>query len=46
VDEPFERLGSALTLPPWLEDHRSHIERALPPLRLPGISRGKADAAG
>jgi len=28
-DEPFDRLGSALMLPPWYEPHRSTIERLL-----------------
>lgn len=31
-DEEPERLGSVLTLPPWLEDRREEIETALPPL--------------
>ncbi|MBN2430813.1 MAG: ring-cleaving dioxygenase [Acidobacteria bacterium] len=35
VDEPLERLGRELRLPPWLERQRSDIEQALPPLRLP-----------
>lgn len=32
VDEDPERLGESLILPPWLEPHRSEIERALPEL--------------
>ncbi len=35
VDEPLEKLGSALVLPPWYEPHRSAIERLLPPIQLP-----------
>jgi glyoxalase family protein len=31
IDEPVERLGSQLKLPPWLEPARSEIERVLPP---------------
>ncbi|MBX5478321.1 MAG: ring-cleaving dioxygenase [Pyrinomonas methylaliphatogenes] len=37
VDEPLERLGSELRLPPWLESARDELERALPPLRLPNV---------
>jgi glyoxalase family protein len=33
VDEPFEKLGTALQLPPWLEPYRNRIEAALPPIR-------------
>jgi len=36
VDEPVERLGSQLKLPPWLESARTEIEQVLPPLHLPG----------
>jgi catechol 2,3-dioxygenase-like lactoylglutathione lyase family enzyme len=32
VDEPFESLGTALMLPPWLEPARDRIEAALPPI--------------
>jgi predicted esterase/catechol 2,3-dioxygenase-like lactoylglutathione lyase family enzyme len=35
VDEPPARLGQTLRLPPWLEDRRAEIERALPPLDPP-----------
>ena len=31
-DEPPERLGEQLALPPWLESQRGQIEGALPPL--------------
>lgn len=37
TDEPVERLGTTLTLPPWMAAHRAVIERALPPVRLPGV---------
>jgi glyoxalase family protein len=32
IDEPVERLGEELKLPPWLEPMRARIERTLPPL--------------
>ena len=35
VDEPVERLGRGLRLPPWLEPRREELVRQLPPLRLP-----------
>lgn len=35
VDEPEDRLGSELVLPPWLLPARARIEAALPPLKLP-----------
>jgi catechol 2,3-dioxygenase-like lactoylglutathione lyase family enzyme len=35
VDEPAERLGTRLMLPPQYEQHRKSIERAVPPVRLP-----------
>ncbi len=31
VDEPLDRLGEALKLPPWEEPHRAAIEATLPP---------------
>jgi glyoxalase family protein len=34
VDEDPAHLGESLVLPPWLERHRTAIERALPQLRL------------
>ena len=41
TDEPVERLGEALQLPPWLASKREAIERALPPLdtRAAGAAR-------
>lgn len=33
TDEPVERLGEALQLPPWLETQRPRIEVALPPIQ-------------
>ncbi len=36
VDEPVERLGESLRLPPWLEPDRARIERRLPPITVPG----------
>jgi glyoxalase family protein len=32
VDEPAESLGSALSLPPWLEPERETLERELRPI--------------
>jgi len=34
IDEPVERLGETLRLPPWLEARRAEIEGALPSLEL------------
>ena len=39
VDEDPAHLGETLVLPPWLEPSRAEIERALPPLALPGDRR-------
>ena len=36
ADEPADRLGTRLMLPPQYEPHRAVIERAVPPVRLPG----------
>ncbi|HET7565254.1 MAG TPA: ring-cleaving dioxygenase, partial [Gemmatimonadaceae bacterium] len=36
VDEPVERLGTQLMLPPRLEGYREQIERQLPPIHEPG----------
>jgi glyoxalase family protein len=35
VDEDQAQLGTQLKLPPWLEQHRGQIERALTPLKVP-----------
>ncbi|MDB6110865.1 MAG: mhqO [Pedosphaera sp.] len=35
ADEPAEKFGTKLMLPPWLESNRTLIERAVPPVRLP-----------
>ena len=40
VDEPVEKLGSELRLPPWLEPARARIEAALPPLIRHEVERG------
>ncbi|HTS59869.1 MAG TPA: ring-cleaving dioxygenase [Terriglobales bacterium] len=45
VDEPANVLGSSLVLPRWLESERSELERVLPPVRLPKLNGGQADAA-
>ena len=35
VDEPVSELGTHLKLPPWLENQRAEIERALRPVKTP-----------
>jgi len=35
ADEDQARLGAQLKLPPWLEQHRNQIERALTPVKVP-----------
>ncbi len=35
IDEPPERLGTQVALPPWLEHSRAEIEKSLPPVSLP-----------
>jgi glyoxalase family protein len=45
VDEPADKIGSSLVLPVWLESDRSELERILPPVRLPNLTGGQADAA-
>lgn len=37
TDETRETLGTALKLPPWLEERRKYIEDRLPPLHAPDI---------
>jgi predicted esterase len=46
IDEPEDRLGERLTLPPQYEPHRRQIEAALPPIHLPGPPTGAAFASG
>jgi len=45
TDESMERLGSSLKLPPWLEPSRPQLERLLPQIKLPTITRGQTDEA-
>jgi glyoxalase family protein len=45
VDEPADKIGMSLVLPSWLENERSQLERILPPIRLPKLAGGQADAA-
>lgn len=45
VDEPADKIGSSLVLPAWLETERNELERILPPIRLPKLAGGQADAA-
>lgn len=40
TDEPLDRLGTDLKLPPWLESRRAALERALPPIRIPEAVKG------
>ncbi len=35
VDEDMDELGQTLKLPPWLEDHRTEVERILRPISAP-----------
>ncbi len=37
LDEPLEKLGTAIKLPPWFEPQRAQIERILPKLTLPEV---------
>jgi glyoxalase family protein len=39
LDEPAERLGTKLMLPPWLEPYRKNIEEVVPPVRLPRVGK-------
>jgi glyoxalase family protein len=39
IDEPSDRLGESLRLPPWLEPLRARIERALPALETRPVGR-------
>jgi glyoxalase family protein len=34
VNEPLERLGESLKLPPWQEQNRAKIEKRLPLVKL------------
>jgi glyoxalase family protein len=45
TDEPVERLGTSLKLPPWLEEARPELKRLLPPVVLPPVDGGQADEA-
>src|SRR4051794_39251264 len=36
VNEPADKLGQTLFLPPWLEEWRPKLQQVLQPLRLPG----------
>ena len=42
IDEPREHLGERLMLPEWLEPHRADVERRLPKLVRPSLSRAAA----
>jgi glyoxalase family protein len=45
VDEPADNIGASLVLPRWLESDRTELERILPPIRLPKLTGGEANAA-
>ncbi len=45
TDETLNRLGTSLKLPPWLEAARPELEKLLPPLEVPKLEGGLADAA-
>ena len=40
ADEPTERLGESLKLPPQYEEHRAEIERELPPIMFEPKAKG------
>jgi glyoxalase family protein len=42
VDEPVERLGSALQLPPQYEDRRENLKFNLPPIEVPSFAGSSA----
>jgi glyoxalase family protein len=43
ADEPVDKLGESLKLPPWLESSRKRIERVLPPIQLhKSVKEGRA----
>jgi predicted esterase/catechol 2,3-dioxygenase-like lactoylglutathione lyase family enzyme len=42
IDEPMDRLGERLMLPPQFERHRAQLEAALPPIHLGGPPTGAA----
>ena len=44
-DEPVEKLGSSLKLPPWYEPRRSEIERILPPIERKPVVKVEASHA-
>jgi len=39
ADEPAEKFGTRLMLPPWLERNRAEIERIVLPVRLPALGK-------
>ncbi len=43
IDESVEQLGTHLKLPPWLEPHRSEIEKVLLPIHIPEENVGRSD---
>jgi glyoxalase family protein len=42
VDEPYDRLGSQLLLPPWFEHQRPEILKMLDPIKVPESNRAVA----
>jgi glyoxalase family protein len=42
-DEPVEKLGTHLKLPPWLESYRSEIEKVLRPIHVPEEDSERSD---
>lgn len=40
ADESAQSMGESLKLPPWIEDHRSLLEKVLPPVELPHLRTG------
>ena len=38
VDEPAEKLGTTLSLPPWFQVRRDHLDQILPPIAVPATT--------
>jgi glyoxalase family protein len=45
IDESVDGLGTHLKLPPWLEQHRSEIEKVLLPIHVPDENAGSSVSA-
>ena len=45
VDEPPEKLGTTLSLPPWFQVRREHLDHVLPPIVVPPTAAATPGAA-